>query len=175
MRSLQKFTLAFVLYLMLALDASLSLVLHQFLALAGGINLLLPISVMLIALFDDMNQKEIWLALGAGIVSDFYFFGVLGLYTVALPGICWLLQRSARFLPEVFWARIVAVLLAVVALCIYSWLVLNITGLARVPLLELLVSLGSTLVWSFGFATLTYKMWAWLATSYPFMVKRSNY
>ncbi|WEV51916.1 rod shape-determining protein MreD [Lactobacillus sp. ESL0731] len=175
MRSLRKFILAFALYVALVLDGSLALFLHQFMALGNAACLIMPIGMMLIALFDDLNNKEIWLAIGAGIVADIYFFGIIGAYAVILPIVTWLLQKSARFLPEVFWARILAVLLAVVIVCCYNWLILSVVGVIAVPIKTMLVSLLPTLAWSLVFAILSYPIWGRLARSHPFMVNLDNY
>lgn len=173
MSSLRKFTLAFALFLALILNGSLSFYLHPFFNI--GINQLMPIGMMLIALFDDTNKKELWLALGAGIVSDVYFFGVLGIYSVCLPVICWMLQEIARFFPELFWVRLLAVLLGTVLINVYSWLILNLTGISSVSISSLLKSFLPTIGWSIIFVILSYKIWGKLSEAFPFMVKQENY
>lgn len=175
MRSWRKFILAFALYVALVLDGSLALFLHQFMAYGDAACLIMPIGMMLIALFDDLNGKEIWLALGAGIVADIYFFGIIGAYAVILPVVTWLLQKSARFLPEVFWARSLAVLLGVILICVYNWLILNVVGIIAVSPKAMLFSLLPTLAWSFLFVILSYSIWGRLARNYPFMVNLDNY
>ncbi|RHW53068.1 rod shape-determining protein MreD [Lactobacillus bombicola] len=175
MRSLQRFVLALALYIALVINASLALYLHEFFSLGSSTNLLLSIGIMLIALFDDTNKNEIWLALGAGIISDIYFYGIIGIYAVALPTTCWLLQKVARFLPEVFWARMLVIIIAVVGVNAYSWLILKITGVINVSVLDLLWSVPTTIGWSFLFACLTYKIWSRLAIKYPFLVNLNNY
>ncbi|MCT6812688.1 MAG: rod shape-determining protein MreD [Lactobacillus helsingborgensis] len=175
MRSLQKFSLAFALFVALAVNGSLSFYLHQFFSFGNASNLLLPVSMMLIALFDDTNAKEIWLALGAGVVSDIYSFGIIGIYAVCLPLLCWLLQKVARFLPEVFWARILAVLVAAILVDSFTWLVLNVTGLSNIAFTSLLQSIFPTLIWSFIFAAATYRLWWNLARDHPFMINLENY
>lgn len=173
MRSLRQFTLALGLFVALVLNSSLSLYLHSFFNL--GVNQLMPIGMMLIALFDDTNYKEIWLAIGAGVISDIYFFGVLGLYSVCLPCICWLLQKIARFFPEVFWVRSIAVLLGTILINSYNWLVLNLMGISNISISALFVSFLPTIGWSFVFTVITYKIWGSLADNFPFMVKLENY
>lgn len=173
--SLRRFVLAFALYVALVLDGSLSFYLHQFMVIGNGACLILPIGVMLIALFDDTNEKEIWLALIVGIISDLYFWGFIGIYAVGLPFCCWLLQKVARFLPEVFWVKILVVLLTLAVLNIYSWLVLNIVGLINVSIRAMLAGILPTLGWSLIFTLLSYPIWAKLAQSYPFMVNLDNY
>lgn len=175
MKTLRKFTLVLALYVALAISGSLSFYLHQFFSFGKASNLLVPVSMMLIALFDYTNNKEIWLALGAGIVSDIYFFGIIGIYAIILPIVSWLLQKSARFLPEVFWARVLAVLIASVLTQGFTWLILNMTGLSSIGILKLVQSILPTLCWVFIFICATYKLWWNLALNYPFMVNLENY
>lgn len=175
MKTLRKFTLVLALYVALAISGSLSFYLHQFFSFGKASNLLVPVSMMLIALFDDTNNKEIWLALGAGIVSDIYFFGIIGIYAIILPIVSWLLQKSARFLPEVFWARVLAVLIASVLTQGFTWLILNMTGLSSIGISKLVQSILPTLCWVFIFICVTYKLWWNLSLNYPFMVNLENY
>lgn len=175
MKTLRKFTLVLALYVALAISGSLSFYLHQFFSFGKASNLLVPVSMMLIALFDDTNNKEIWLALGAGIVSDIYFFGIIGIYAIILPIVSWLLQKSARFLPEVFWARVLAVLIASVLTQGFTWLILNMTGLSSIGVSKLVQSILPTLCWVFIFICATYKLWWNLSLNYPFMVNLENY
>ncbi|AWM75207.1 rod shape-determining protein MreD [Lactobacillus kullabergensis] len=175
MKTLRKFTLVLALYVALAISGSLSFYLHQFFSFGKASNLLVPVSMMLIALFDDTNNKEIWLALGAGIVSDIYFFGIIGIYAIILPIVSWLLQKSARFLPEVFWARVLAVLIASVLTQGFTWLILNMTGLSSIGISKLVQSILPTLCWVFIFICATYKLWWNLSLNYPFMVNLENY
>lgn len=175
MKTMRKFTLVLALYVALAISGSLSFYLHQFFSFGKASNLLVPVSMMLIALFDDTNNKEIWLALGAGIVSDIYFFGIIGIYAIILPIVSWLLQKSARFLPEVFWARVLAVLIASVLTQGFTWLILNMTGLSSIGISKLVQSILPTLCWVFIFICATYKLWWNLALNYPFMVNLENY
>ena len=175
MSALKKYTLAFALFITLALNGSLSLYLHQLFGFNSGANLLLPIGMMLVALIDDINRRELWLAFGTGIVSDVFFFGAIGAYTVSLPCVCWLLQKAARFLPELFWTRAVFTLIGTIFLIVYNWLFFNLTGIIRVSLGMLVKGLLPTLLWSVVFIILTYWIWNWLAVKFPFMVKQENY
>ncbi|PXZ36577.1 rod shape-determining protein MreD, partial [Lactobacillus helveticus] len=101
----RKWVLAIGLFVAIVVDGVCSLYLHQFMDYGsfGAASLILPISVMLIGLFDDTNKNEIWLALGTGIVADIYFYGFIGIYAVFLPFSCWIYQKIACFLPEIFW------------------------------------------------------------------------
>ncbi|BAQ57422.1 rod shape-determining protein MreD [Lactobacillus acetotolerans] len=177
MRILREWILAIALLVALILDGSISLYLHQFMVY-GSYNsacLLVPIGIMLIALFDDTNEKEIWLALGTGIVADIYFLGIIGIYSVFLPLICWACQKVARFLPEVFWARLLVVLLGVIILSIYSWLILSMVGMISISDHLMLISLIPTVIWSLIFTVLTYWVWGTLARDYPFMINLDAY
>lgn len=173
MRFLQKYNLALVLFLALLLNGSLSLSLHSVMQLSA--NFLMPVGMMLIALFDDTNKNELWLALGAGIISDIYFYGIIGVYTICLPGICWLLQKMARYLPEVFLVRIIVTLVGAILLNGCSWLILNLMGLISVPFADLIKTMIPTIIWSLVFAIISYPLWANLTRKYPFMVKLDNY
>lgn len=175
MRIFKKLILAFTLYLALVINASLSFFLHQFFARTGGSNLLMPISMMLIALFDDTNKNEIWLALCSGIVADLYYFGIIGIYTIALPIICLVLQWMARFLPEVFWIRFLIILLTTILLDFYTWIIINLVGISSISVTKLLTNIIPTVGWSILFTIITYKFWNILANNYPFMVNLDNY
>ena len=72
MSTFRKWVLAIGLFIALVVDGVCALYLHQFMTYDNfaASSVILPISVMLIGLFDDTNDNEIWLALGAGIVAD---------------------------------------------------------------------------------------------------------
>lgn len=173
MRIFHQWILAIALYFALVLDGVISMVLQRWLPPCS--SLLLPTAVILIALFDDMNNKEIYLALGAGVIADIYFLGFLGVYTVSLPLLTWLCQKFARFLPETFWARLVIVILGTLLLQIYSFAILTIIGLTNVGLIALLKNLGTSLVLTIIWTIATYGLWGRLAESYPFLVDLDAY
>lgn len=177
MRIFRKWVLAIALYVALVLDTSLALYLHQFLTWnnIGASCWLMPIGVMLIGLFDDINSKEIWLALGAGIVADISTLGIIGVYTVFLPLSCWVCQRIARFLPESFWSRLLVVLLGLALLDLYSWAVLTAVGVISISVHRLLLSLAFNLGWSIIAFVLSYWIWGNLAQNYPFLIDLSSY
>ena len=122
-----------------------------------------------------MIQNEIWLAIGTGIVADVYFYGIIGIYTVFLPVSCWLCQRIARFLPEVFWARLIVILLGTTVFIAYSWLIFKAVGFADVSMHALLLSLLVNLGWSTLVFTLLYWIWGNLAQDYPFLIDLNAY
>ena len=140
----RKWVLAIAMFVALIIDGICSFYLHQFMNYGsfGAASVILPISMMLIGLFDDTNENEIWLAIGTGIVADVYFYGIIGIYTVFLPVSCWLCQRIARFLPEVFWARLIVILLGTTVFIAYSWLIFKAVGFADVSMHALLLSLS---------------------------------
>lgn len=177
MRIFREWVLAIALFVALTLDGSISLYLHQFMTwnTYGASCWIMPIGIMLIGLFDDVNSKEIWLALGAGIVADISTLGIIGIYTVFLPLASWVCQRVARFLPDVFWSRLLVVLLGLTLLDLYNWVVLSLVGIITVSVHMMLMSLLLNLGWSIIFFVLTYWIWGNLATNYPFMVDLNAY
>lgn len=177
MRFLRKWVLAIALFLTLAFDGSLSFYMHQvltFKSYSTG-SLFLPIAIMLIALFDDVNSKEIWLAFFTGLVADCFFLGILGVNLVFLPLASWLCQKIARFWPETFWARLIIIIIGCVAFQIWNWGILRIVGLAVVPINQLVGSLVLTAVWSIPFFFISYWIWGNLAQSYPFLIDLDAY
>lgn len=177
MRFVREWALAIALYLALVLDGALSFYLHQFLHIGSfaAATWFMPIGVMLIALFDDTNKREIWLALGAGIVADIFSAGIIGVYTVFLPLASYCCQRIARFLPETFWARLLVVLLGLSLLDAYSWGIFTLVNMTTASFHVMLMSLLFNLVWSLFFFILSYWIWGRLAQNYPFLIDLSAY
>lgn len=177
MRIFREWVLAIALYVALVLDGAFAFHLHQFMYIGnyGAACWLMPIGVMLIGLFDDTNYREIWLAFGAGIVADISTLGIIGVYTVFLPVACWLCQRVARFLPEMFWSRLVIVLIGVSALDAYIWGILTMVGLIDASVHTLLISTALNLGWSILFFALTYWIWGVLTQNYPFLIDLDAY
>ena len=173
----RKWVLAIGLFIALIVDGICSLYLHQFMTYGSfsAASVILPISVMLIGLFDDTNGNEIWLAIGTGVVADIYFYGILGIYTVFLPLVCWACQRIARFLPEVFWARLIVVLLGTTLFIAYSWLIFKAVGISTSSVHTLLMSMLVNLGWSIGFFVILYWIWGNLAQDYPFLIDLNAY
>ncbi|AYE61910.1 MreD-like cell shape-determining protein [Lactobacillus helveticus] len=173
----RKWVLAIGLFVAIVVDGVCSLYLHQFMDYGsfGAASLILPISVMLIGLFDDTNKNEIWLALGTGIVADIYFYGFIGIYAVFLPFSCWICQKIARFLPEIFWARLIVVLLGTTVFVAYSWLIFNMVSVTTTSLHGLLMSLLVNLGWTAGFFVCLYWIWGNLAQDYPFLIDLNAY
>lgn len=173
----RKWVLAISLFVALVLEGVCSFYLHQFMTYGnyGAFSVILPISIMLIGLFDDTNENEIWLALGTGIIADIYFYGIIGIYTVFLPLSCWAGQKIARFLPEIFWARLIVVLIDTTAFIVYSWLVFKMIGFASISIHMLLMSLLVNLGWTILFFVLLYWIWGNLAQDYPFLIDLNTY
>ncbi len=177
MHLLREWVLAIALYIALLIDGAMAFYLHQFLTIGDfrASATLLPIGIMVIALVDDINKKEIWLALGAGLVADIASLGLIGVYTVFLPLLCWLCQKIARFLPEIFWARLLVVVLGLALLDVYIWGVLTMVGLTNASIKILLLSLLYNLFWSLILFTASYWLWVGLAQDYPFLNDLSVY
>ena len=182
----RKWVLAIAMFVALIIDGICSFYLHQFMNYGsfGAASVILPISMMLIGLnsevsmvsaLRDTNENEIWLAIGTGIVADVYFYGIIGIYTVFLPVSCWLCQRIARFLPEVFGARLIVILLGTTVFIAYSWLIFKAVGLADASMHALLLSLLVNLGWSTLVFALLYWIWDNLAQDYPFLIDLNAY
>ncbi|GAA3628525.1 rod shape-determining protein MreD [Lactobacillus hamsteri] len=177
MRVFRKWVLAIALFVALILDGTLAFYLHQFMNIGayGASTWILPIGIMLIGLFDDTNPNEIWLALGAGIVADISTLGIIGVYTVFFPVSCWACQRVARFLPEIFWSRLIVVIIGVTILDIYSWAILTMVGIISVSIKIMLISLAVNACWTIIFFSITYWIWGNLAENYPFLIDLRAY
>ncbi|EEJ72928.1 rod shape-determining protein MreD [Lactobacillus ultunensis] len=177
MSILRKWALAIAIFIALIVDGICSLYLHQFMTYDnfGVTSVILPISMMLIGLFDDTNEKEIYLAIGAGVVADIYFYSIVGIYTVFLPVSCWICQKVARFLPEIFWARLIVILVGTTAFVAYSCLIFDIIGLVATSIYTLLMELLVNLGWSIIFFILLYWIWGNLVQDYPFLVDLKAY
>lgn len=173
----RKWVLAIGLFVAIIVDGSCSFYLHQFMNYGsfGATSIILPISVMLIGLFDDTNENEIWLAIGTGFVADIYFYGFIGIYIVFLPLCCWICQKVARFLPEIFWARLIIILLGTTIFVVYDWLILNMIGVATGNIHGLLMSLLVNLGWTIIFFICLYWIWGNLARDYPFLIDLNAY
>ncbi|GAA2960197.1 rod shape-determining protein MreD [Lactobacillus kefiranofaciens] len=177
MSILRKWVLAIGLLIALILDGVASLYLHQFLDYGSfnAASVILPISVMLIGLFDDTNENEIWLAIGTGVIADIYFYGIIGIYTVFLPFACWICQKIARFLPEVFWARLIVILLGTTLFVGYGWFIFKAVGMSTASIHALLMCMLTNLGWSIVFFILLYWIWGNLAQDYPFLIDLNAY
>ncbi len=94
---------------------------------------------------------------------------MIGIYTVAFPLICFLIQQSARFLPEVFWFLLVN-LFSCLSLCVsfYVYLTLNLVGIIQLSFASFLNSILPNLLWCFILVLCTYWFWIKLAEEYPF-------
>ena len=127
MAELRRWYVAIALFMALILDGVLAYNLQTFIFHRGfsGSCWLTVVGITLIALCDDKNDANIWLCLGLGFIADLYYLGVTGIYTVAFPLICFLIQQSARFLPEVFWFRLLICLVVYLCVSFYVYLTLN--------------------------------------------------
>ena len=95
----RKWVLAIGLFVAIVVDGVCSFYLHQFMDYGsfGAASLILPISVMLIGLFDDTNENEIWLALGTGIVADIYLWPYWSLCSFLTPQLLDLSKNCSLF------------------------------------------------------------------------------
>lgn len=177
MRIFKQWVLAIALYLALVMEGTLSVYLQPALTYQHGRAgfLLLPIAVLIIAYEDERNEKEIWLALAAGVVADLYFWGIIGIYTFILPALSAFGRWYARVFPELFVFRLLGNIVAITVSCLYTWLVFRLIGWTDLTLKAISFSLLYTAGWTTGISLATYRLWAKLARSYPFLVDLDNY
>ncbi|MBD5430045.1 rod shape-determining protein MreD [Lactobacillus sp.] len=133
------------------------------------------IGIVLIGLSDDRNESNIWLALGIGIIADLYYLGFLGVYTVAFPTLCFLAEVIARFLPEIFWSRLVVSILAYILMDAYLFLVYSIAGTISLPISSLLKSLLPGVGIGIVIFLITYNFWIWLVEKHPFLKPENRF
>ena len=174
MRTVRKWILALLLLGAIVLDGTCSLYLNRLFNFTVSSSILL-VGVILIGLLDDINEKEVWLALGAGIVADLFNFGFLGIYTFFLPIICWLSQKIARYWPEIWLARLMVAIGGTVLFDAYTWLIFNATGIISTSVKQLLMSIPGTIGSAIIFFVVSYWLWERMIRNYPFLVDLSAY
>lgn len=133
------------------------------------------IGIVLMGLCDDRNKSNIWLALGIGVVVDLYYLGFLGVYTVAFPTLCFLAEVIARFLPEVFWSKLIVCLVAYILMDVYLFLVYSITGIISLPISSLLKSILPSLGICVIIFLITYNFWTWIIEKHPFLKPENRF
>ena len=114
MATLRKWYVGIALFFTMILDGSLAWAFQKimFRPNFGAACWFSVVGITLIALRNDLNKDNIWLSLGVGLLADIYYFGYIGVYTVAFPLLCYILQKLARFLPETFWFRLIISLIS---------------------------------------------------------------
>ncbi|MGN1407886.1 rod shape-determining protein MreD [Lactobacillus sp.] len=177
MRIFKQWILAIALYVALTLDGVLSVYLQPILKYGNGKAslMLLPLAVLVINFEDERNPKEFWLALGAGLVADLYFYGIIGIYIVVLPALSAFGRWYARVSPELFIVRLIGTFLASCGASLYIWLVFHILTWTNQSFQAAVPSVLYTGLWSVGITVLTYWIWSKLARSYPFLIDLDNY
>lgn len=177
MTFLKKWAMAIALFITLLVDGSLSATIHPLLSHGTFKSScwLLAIAVIMIGLIDDTNINEIWLALAMGIIADMYYVGFFGIYTVGLPVLCWISQKIARYLPELFWVRLIVTIILYILLNIYVWLIMNTVNVITISSARLFISLLANAVWCILFTIITYPIWYWMVQKYPFLVNLDVY
>ncbi|MBP2057815.1 rod shape-determining protein MreD [Lactobacillus colini] len=133
------------------------------------------IGIVLMGLCDDRNDSNIWLVFGIGIVADLYYLGFLGVYTVAFPAVYFLAKSVARFLPEIFWARLMVSLAAYLLLDAYLFLAYSIAGTISLPISSLLMSILPSWGMCLIIFLITYSFWIWLINKYPFLKPENRF
>lgn len=167
------------LYLALAmlLDGTISLnferVLHS--THVHSATQLLLIGFVLLALYDDQNKKIIYLSLGFGLVSDWFYLGFWGYSLFLLPLTVIFVQSISKAVPMTFTARAVVVLLVTLVWQIYQFIIFTFFGLGQIGIKAFLTSsLPMTLVFTFALLVLTYTLWNYLIEKYPFFQVKVN-
>lgn len=173
MAELRRWYVAIALFMALILDGVLAYNLQTFIFHRGfsGSCWLTIIGITLISLCDDKNDADIWLCLGLGLIADLYYLGIIGIYTVAFPLICFFIQQSARFLPEVFWFRLLICLVTYLCVSAYVFLMFNMVGIIQLSFASFSRSILPNLLWCFILVLCTYWFWVKLAEEYPFLKK----
>lgn len=177
MAVLRRWYVAIALFIALILDGVLGKLFQGWLfhGTYGAACWISLVGICLIALCDDQNVNNIWLSLGIGILADGYYLGFFGVYTVAFPLICFLVEKIARYLPEVFWSRLVVCLLAYLAVNFYLYLIFSIVGVISLPISSLFKGMLLGLITSFILTLLTYSFWTKLVEKHPFLVHQTQY
>jgi rod shape-determining protein MreD len=173
MAELRRWYVAIALFVALILDGVLAYNLQTFIFHRGfsGSCWLTIIGITLISLCDDKNDGDIWLCLGLGLIADLYYLGIIGIYTVAFPLICFIIQQSARFLPEVFWFRLLICLVTYLCVSAYVFLMFNMVGIIQLSFASFSRSILPNLLWCLILVLCTYWFWVKLAEEYPFLKK----
>lgn len=173
MAELRRWYVAIALFVALILDGVLAYNLQTFIfhRVFSGSCWLTIIGITLISLCDDKNDADIWLCLGLGLIADLYYLGIIGIYTVAFPLICFIIQQSARFLPEVFWFRLLICLVTYLCVSAYVFLMFNMVGIIQLSFASFSRSILPNLLWCLILVLCTYWFWVKLAEEYPFLKK----
>ncbi|CCI80894.1 rod shape-determining protein MreD [Lactobacillus hominis] len=177
MNILRRWYVAIALFAALILDGICSFRLQSILfhGFGGAACWFTVVGIVLIGLCDDQNIDNVWLSLGIGLIADVFYMGFIGVYTVIFPAICFLSEKVARFLPEIFISRLIVSLLAYLLVDIYVFLVCNAVGVISVSTLDLVKSFLPSLIMCLIIFLITYAFWVWLVEKYPFLDKRTPY
>ena len=177
MTTVKRWYIGIALFLTMILDGSLAwtfqrIVFHPNFGAACWFSV---VGITLIALRNDLNNNNIWLALGIGILADIFYFGYLGVYTVAFPLLCFILQKLARFLPETFWFRLIICLVSYLFVSFYVFMMYIIVGTQQPTLSSFLLSIVPSWIVCILIYSLSYTFWINLIDKYPFLENQRNY
>ncbi|MCT7764568.1 MAG: rod shape-determining protein MreD [Lactobacillus iners] len=175
MVQLKRWYIAIALFFTMVLDGVLSQTFTRFL---GNMNVACWLSIILItliALSDTHNMANVWLCLVVGLVYDIYYVGVIGIYIVAFPLLCYCVQKIAKYIPELFITRLLVCLLGYIGVYLYLLLVLNIIGIIDISLFAIIRQLVESLVMCGILYILSYNLLLKLIVKYPFLNKQIFY
>ncbi len=174
MRYLKRWTVAIALFLALILDGSIS----HFVPLLQdwGVNCWLTlIGLTLVGLEDEHNHQLIWLGLVLGLIADAYYLGIFGIYTFIFPMAVFGAQQLSRFLPVSFWFRWGTCIIIYAVATLYHFLAFYLVGLTQVSFRIWQSSLMPNLIWAALLSAISYPLWLYLATKFPFLVREETY
>ena len=175
MVQLKRWYIAIALFFTMVLDGVLSQTFTRFL---GNMNVACWLSIILItliALSDTHNMANVWLCLVVGLVYDIDYVGVIGIYIVAFPLLCYCVQKIAKYIPELFITRLLVCLLGYIGVYLYLLLVLNIIGIIDISLFAIIRQLVESLVMCIILYILSYNLLLKLIVKYPFLNKQIFY
>ena len=177
MTTVKRWYIGIALFLTMILDGSLAwtfqkIIFHLDFGAACWFSV---VGITLIALRNDLNINNMWLALGIGILADMFYFGYLGVYTVAFPLLCFILQKLARFLPETFWFRLIICLVSYLFVSFYVFMMYIIVGTQQPTLSSFLLSIVPSWIVCMLIYFLSYTFWINLIDKYPFLENQRNY
>ncbi|KRL63463.1 rod shape-determining protein MreD [Lactobacillus psittaci] len=177
MAELKRWSIGLALLFSLWLDGTLSHWLNNVLPSGfTGVNFWsIVVGICLIGLVDDLNNREIIIALVIGLLADLYYLGFVGPYTVGLPLLMFTSQKIARFIPEVFVVRLIIVPIFYLLFTLLFWLIMTTAGVINVDLRSVFLGLLYNFILALILTTLTYPLWVRLARDYPFGEKLDPY
>lgn len=177
MNALRRWSVGIALFCAMILDGSLAWAFQKILFHPdfGAACWFTVVGITLMALYNDLNKNNIWLALGIGVLADMFYFGYLGVYTVAFPLLCYILQKVARFLPETFWFRLIVCLISYLFVSFYVFTMYIIVGTQQPSFSSFLLNIVPSWIVCTLIYFVSYSFWINLVDKHPFLEHQRNY